>query len=357
MKVLVCGWVGSTNLGDELVFAGVHHLLAEQDVQVAAVSLDPAATRRIHGVGAVGANDLPALNRAIGRADAVVFGGGGLLQDVTSPLNLPYHLSRVAVARLRRTPVAGLGLGVGGLDTRFGHALTRSAMRGITALSVRDQASAQLLTEVGVPGAIVAADPAFALPVPDVEVADRLVVALRPWGGGTNRLPAAARGDATPDAQVTALASALDDAVNRSGLKLRFVALQADRDDAFHRRVAARMSARAEFVSPDLAGLTAEFATARAVISMRYHGGVAAVLGGRPVVLVSYALKVDALARELGDAGQLLAFAPEAIAGLGDALEHVMAHEPAFAATRDRLRERQAGNRAVIAALQQAAGR
>lgn len=355
MKVLVAGWIGSTNLGDELVFAGVRHLLAEADIEVAAISLDPAATRRIHGVGAVGANDLIGINHAIGRVDALVFGGGGLLQDVTSPLNLPYHLSRVVLARLRRTPVAGFGLGVGGLDTRLGHALTKATMRGVTALSVRDQASARLLTDVGVPGAIVAADPAFALPIPEVAVTDRLVVALRPWGGGSSRLPAAARGDATPEAQVAALAAALDDAVERTGLQVRFVALQADRDDPFHRRVAARMAHVAEFVCPDLDGLTAEFAAARAVISMRYHGGVAAVLGGRPVVLVSYALKVDALARELGAAGRLLEFTPGALAGLGDALEHVMAHEPGFAVTRDRLRERQDGNRGVIAALHRAA--
>src|SRR5690606_37826079 len=148
---------------------------------------------------------------------------------------------RVFLARARNTPVVGLGLGVGGLETRLGHRLTRSAMRGVAALSVRDQASADLLEQVGVPGAIVAADPAFALEAPDVPVGDHLVVALRPWGG-RGRLPAAARGDVTPEAHVVALAAALDGAARRTGLTVRFVALQADRDDAFHRRIAEHMS-------------------------------------------------------------------------------------------------------------------
>ncbi|MEX1178976.1 MAG: polysaccharide pyruvyl transferase family protein [Nitriliruptor sp.] len=354
MKVLVAGWVGSTNLGDELVFAGMRRLLDGH--QVAVITTDPAATRRVHGVGTARHDDPGALLRAVGTADAVVFGGGGIVQDVTSPLNLPYHLSRLTIARARRIPFAAVGLGVGGLETPLGRRLVRPGLRGAVGITVRDAASSQLLADVGVQGAELAADLAFALDPPAgsasaeaLRVTDHLAVCLRPWSGKSfERMPAGMRGDITPDAYVAALADALDRTAAATGLAVRFVALQRDRDDAFHARVAERMSAPTSRCAPDLEGLLAEVARARAVVSMRYHGGVAAILAGLPTVLISYALKVDALARELGEGGRLLGWDPAEFASLPGAVSSVLDRGEVVVDTRSRLRERQRANAALV---------
>lgn len=66
--------------------------------------------------------------------------------------------------------------------------------------------------------------------------------------------------------------------------------------------------------------MLAEFAAARAVISMRYHG---ATLAGRSVVLIDYASKVSTLADELGDGARLLAWDPDTLATIPDALAQV----------------------------------
>jgi polysaccharide pyruvyl transferase CsaB len=351
MRVLVAGWIGSTNLGDELVFAGLRRLLDDRGVRIAAISTDPDATRAVHGVGAVSHTDPVGLDRAVRQADAVVLGGGGLLQDDTSPFNLPYHLSRVGLARLHRTPYAGIGLGAGGLSTRLGRAQVRRALRGAVAVSVRDEPSRRLLADIGIADTRVAADLAFALD--PVEAAtrppdDRLVVCLRPWSGAGTRLPAAMRGDATPDAHVDALATALDRAATETGLAIRFVALQHDRDDAFHRRVAERMTARCTFATPTLDGLLDEVARAASVVSMRYHGGIAAVLAGRPVVLVGYASKVDALAAELGRGARLLGWEPAELATIPEALSSVQGQQDTVREARTRLRGQQGGNGEVL---------
>lgn len=347
-RVLVAAWVGSTNLGDELVFAGLRAKLADRGAHVAAVSLDPAATAATHGVQAVDHRDVAGLVTAAGEADAVVFGGGGLLQDETSPLNLPYHLSRLWVARARRTPAAALGVGAGRLDTRLGRMLVRRSLRGLRAVTVRDAASAGVLSAAGVTGVRVAADLAVSVPSPAVHGRDRLVVCLRPWTGARGRLPAAARGDATPDEVVSAAADALDEAAGATGLAVHFVALQADRDDGLHRRVADRMRHPATTATPDLDGLLDEIAASRAVVAMRYHGGIAALLAARPCVLIGYAPKVDALAGELDEGARLLPWSAEAIAVLPKALEAVAGHEQAVATARDRLRERDQVNDAVL---------
>jgi polysaccharide pyruvyl transferase CsaB len=338
VRVVVAAWVGSTNLGDELVLAGLLQLLRARGASVTAVSVDPAATTREHGIEAVGPAAAPA---AIARADALVFGGGGLLQDETSPYNLPYHLSRVWAAQATRTPVVGLGLGAGRLDTRLGQRLVTSTFRRVP-VSVRDAASADLLERLGLPRPVVAADLALGLSSVDVPAQDRLVVSLRAWSGRPGRLlPAshAATGPA-PQAVLSATARALDEAAGATGLAVHLVALQGDRDGPLHAAVAAHMRSAVTTAAPTLAQLPGEIASGRAVIAMRYHAGVCAVLAGRPAVLIGYSPKVDALAGQLGAGGRLLPWSPTGPAGLPDAVEAVLGQDDAVLAARAELRER-----------------
>lgn len=340
MELLVAAWVGSTNLGDELVFAGLRRLLQARGHAVTAVSVDPEATRRVHGVDAVAPAQLVG---ALGRADAVVFGGGGLLQDESSALNLPYHLSRVWAAAARRTPVVGLGLGAGRLDTRAGRSLVRATF-GRTPLSVRDAPSADLLANLGLPRPVVAADLALELPDVDVPAQDRLVVCLRPWSGRRGGLRPADRAAAgappAPEPVLAATARELDAAAAATGLAPHLVALQADRDGPLHDAVAERMRSPVTTARPDLAALPAEVASGRVVAAMRYHGGLCAVLAGRPAVLIGYSPKVDALAGELGPGGRLLPWDAAGPAGLAAAVEAVVGQGDAVLAARATLRER-----------------
>ncbi len=88
-RAVVAAWVGSTNLGDELVFSVLRRLLADRGVEAAVPSLDPVGTAAAHQVEAFGHLDPRGLRRHLQSADARVFGGGGLLQNETSIWNLP----------------------------------------------------------------------------------------------------------------------------------------------------------------------------------------------------------------------------------------------------------------------------
>jgi polysaccharide pyruvyl transferase CsaB len=357
VRVLVAGWVGSTNLGDELVLAGLLTHLRALGVQPVVLSVDPEATARDHGVEAVRSGGPAALLSAAGSADALVLGGGGLLQDETSPFNLPYHLGRTWAAAVRRLPRAGVGLGAGRLDTALGRALVRTSLRR-TPLSVRDAPSADLLASLGLPRPTVAADLALALPDVDVPARDRLVVCLRPWSGGRGRLPVSVRARRTApladDPAVAATAAELGRVARTTGLDVHLVALQADRDGPLHDAVADRMSVPVTTARPALADLPAEIGSSRVVLAMRYHGALCAVLAGRPAVLVGYSPKVDALAGELGEAGRLLPWRAGGLSGAAEAVDAVAGH--GTAAARDRLRARETGNRAVLAALVERTG-
>lgn len=345
MRVIVAGWAGSSNLGDELVLVGMLELLRASGHTPVVLSVNPDDTQAVHGVEAVSPSRLPAL-----RADALVFGGGGLLQDETSPLNLPYHLARVWAARARRLPVVGLGLGVGRLDTRLGRTLVHRTFAR-TPLAVRDEPSARLLTSLGLPQPVVTADLAFGLPPTEVAPLDRVVVCLRPWGasGGVSALLPASRRRPSEDADgVRATAAQLDDVFAATGLPCHLVALQADRDGPLHDQVATQMRTPVTTARPDLAGLRAEVGASRAVLAMRFHGTVCAVLAGRPAVLVGYSPKVDALAADLGPAGVLRPWTPRPT-GWAQAVLQVLGQDSSPA--REALRARSVGNADVLARL------
>ncbi|MGH3442668.1 MAG: polysaccharide pyruvyl transferase family protein [Nitriliruptorales bacterium] len=362
MRALVAGWIGSTNLGDELVFAGLRRHLAARGVEVTAIAVDPLRTIEDHGVRTADHDDPAGIWGAVGRADVLVFGGGGLLQDETSPFNLPYHLARVWAGRLRHIPWAGVGLGAGPLRTVLGRRLVAASLGSATALSVRDNHSARLLEGLRIRDVTEAADLALALPEPAVEVEDTATVCLRPWSGAGGLLPVSvrARRDPTPEWFVPAAAAALDRLAKESGLRIRLVALQADRDGPLHDEVAARMDAAVTVARPGLEDVVAEIARGRIVVSMRYHGGIAAVLGGRPAVLLGYSPKVDALADELGAGAVGLGWSPDDLHRLVEAASALLGDpraEEAVAGARARLQERERRNGEVIDRLLDAASR
>ena len=336
MRVAVAAWTGSGNAGDELVHAGLLTHLRALDVEV----VTPARAALVAATA----------TRAV---DGCVLGGGGLLQDSTSVANLPYHLAPVLLGRV---PAVGVALGAGPLTSAAGRRLVRRALGRLDALTVRDAGSATVLGGLGGAVPTVTADLAFALPSPAVPAGDVLAVALRPWAGRRYRLPVALRRPTTPDpAHVGRLAAAVDAATARTGLSAVFVVLDRDKDTAIATAVADRLRAAARVVVPDPLDVPAAVGAARAVLSMRYHGGVAAALAGRPAVLLGYDPKVGGLAGDL-DARVLDWRVPEPDLVAAAVVDAVARPPDRLQDDLDRLRRREAGNRAPLEALLAAAG-
>src|SRR5437763_7457099 len=324
-SVLVSAWVGSTTIGDELVFASLVRKLRARDISVTAVSVDVDTTGRDHDVRAVGHRDVRAQIGALSSVDAVVLCGGGLLQYTTSPFNLPYHLARPVVARRRHRRGAAIGIGAGPLDRRVARWLVRRGLRGVRPITVRDDHSRGLLHNLGLE-ARTTADLAFGLDPDPGREADALVACLRPWSGARHLLPAGLRGTSTPDWLVDEAATALDGAATALGLPVHFVALQRDRDHRLHEAIAGRMKSTVTFATPTIHDVVSEISRGVVVVSMRYHGVVSATLAGRPSVGIGYSPKVDALAGELGAASRLVPWSRHGIASIAGAVRDVAPH-------------------------------
>lgn len=274
MRVLVSGYYGAGNVGDEALLAGLLAGLRARGFAVAVLSAEPAATERLHSVRAF--HRVSGLVPGLLWAGAVVSGGGGLLQDSTSARSLGYYLAVIRAARLLGRRVAVYGQSLGPLSP-VGRERVRRALEGVP-LAVRDEESRTLARELGL-GSVLVADPALLIGVPDgVRQPDPT--------GPVVLVPRA--GQDTLNSALESLALHLAD----EGVPLAAA--------AFHPRQDAPAVARLAHLVPGLeirdaaspvAALTA-LGGARYVVSVRLHGCVLAARLGVGFAGLSYDPKV-----------------------------------------------------------------
>ena len=280
MRVLVSGYYGYENLGDEALLAAVIAGLAEHDVTV--LSGNPAATEQQHNVRAV--HRYLGLLGALLRTDAVVFGGGGLLQDRTSTRSLAYYTTIIRVAKWLRTPVILAGQSLGPLSP----AGERQVQRVLSAvpIGVRDDASFALASKLGLQ---VARTPDLALSLPAPTQAH----------AANGPLIVVPRAD---EPLFTALMAEVVAVAQRADIPVQAVAFQPSDQEA---NIGIPVRALRN-VNEWLTTITG----ASAVLSVRLHGVILASAAGVPSVALSYDPKVAGFADYAG----LPWFGPEASA-------------------------------------------
>ncbi|MCG9545949.1 polysaccharide pyruvyl transferase family protein [Vibrio sp. Isolate33] len=334
-------WIGSKNLGDELIFKVLLEQLEVLGISrkdVVAITLDPNRTRKTFGTQSVGHRDILGQLIAIRQGDVLVFGGGGLLQDETSIWNLPYHLSRVWIARLMGKEVVGLGLGAGLVSMRFSKWLIRMTFGTSVPMNVRDTESLQILKQISVQNVKQAADLVFGHSVQEYESDGYIAVALRPFSKKRSWLPVHMREHVTLD-DPSHIADALDVIARQVNLPIRLVSFDLDKDLDYHHTIAAQMSTKVSFVSPTLKDVTKVIGAANVVIGMRYHAAVLAFLCGVPSVLIGYSPKVQSLAKEAPRGCKVVENNIKGIKALPKLVNEVLDEKQSVIIARERLRD------------------
>lgn len=329
MHIVVSGWIGSTNLGDEFVFAGVRRALTETfgPCDITALSINPDETRALHHVDAVNGNDLRQVVRACRGADLLVFGGGGLIQHETSPFNLPYHLTRASIALAVGTPVVGLGLGVSPITGPLARRLV-PLLRRFSGITVRDVESAAELARFGI-DAQVACDTAWhtasilAPPTPVVSAKVKVLLGLRPWDTPTRGTRSLLPVKWAKNRVAVPYAPRLTATVKRliaNGYEVHGLVMQPGRDDHVYRAIDAPI----ELLTPTIDTLIDVAARHDVMVAMRYHAGVAATIAHTPSVLIGYSAKVTSLATTLGHGGRHLPFEPHSFSTLDQTISALL---------------------------------
>lgn len=145
-RIAISGYFGFGNLGDEAILETLIDRIrtrfgGDGDLEVTVFSNSPAETSTNYQVKAVPRWNFFKMLRSIFRADLLISGGGGLLQDQTSSLSLWYYLGVMILAILVRTPVYILGQGIGPIDNRVNKWLTSVVLRRVQGALVRDPES------------------------------------------------------------------------------------------------------------------------------------------------------------------------------------------------------------------------
>ncbi len=286
MGILIAGYYGYRNWGDEGSLATLLQALPREAVCV--LSGDPAFTEATYGVRALPRMELRAVRRAVRESDALIFGGGSLLQDATSLRSLLYYLALIRWGLQAHGRVLLVGQGVGPLRRGVSRRLTANLLQRVSFLSVRDADSARLLEQLGVRGATVDADLTWALePQPshvELETHARWVgVAPRLW----------------KDAPVQQAFASLCRALQADGYRALLIPMQESQDRALCEAIAAESGAQTLPPPQHPAQLLGVMARLEAMIAMRLHGAIFAASAGAPVLCVAYDPKVDALAAQI----------------------------------------------------------
>ncbi|MFH0886543.1 MAG: polysaccharide pyruvyl transferase CsaB [bacterium] len=131
MRYVVLGYYGYNNAGDE----------ALKEVLFKQISaLDDKADIKFHS----SRSKLFSVFSDIRRADVAIAGGGGLLQDVTGSLTIPYYLGLLYFAKILRKKAFMLGQGLGPVNKHINRMLIKWILPKLDGISFRDNASKEL---------------------------------------------------------------------------------------------------------------------------------------------------------------------------------------------------------------------
>lgn len=146
-NLVIVGYYGFGNLGDEAIRVALRAALNEreglQPVWLVSQPQDTNEVNRAHP---------HAILAELRRSVALVFGGGGLLQNKTSTRSHLYYLSLILLARSLRRPVFLLGQGIGPINGRFAQAVTRFALSKARYIGCRDRGSLDFIQSLGLDG-------------------------------------------------------------------------------------------------------------------------------------------------------------------------------------------------------------
>ena len=151
-KILISGYYGFGNAGDEALLSSILQALLELEPQaeITVISGNPVETMSTHKVKAIGRFDMLKIYQAVYSCDMLISGGGSLLQDVTSARSLYYYLSIIALANTLGKRVMIYAQGIGPLRKSLARTTVGHVLNQVSMITVRDHASKEELLSLGI---------------------------------------------------------------------------------------------------------------------------------------------------------------------------------------------------------------
>ena len=294
-RILICGYYGEHNLGDDALLAVLLDQLQGHWIPVITARDRRAVESSAPDVETVDRGSLIAVLKEVSHVEALILGGGSLLQDSTSARSLIYYILLIWRAKSLQKPVFLWGQGLGPLKRRTSRLLVEKTLKRITSASWRDPASFQQAVDwkLDIPMTI-GPDPVWSHPAPRWESGHSLILCLRPTPLLSNK----------GWCQLVKAFSQFSETHNLSVVWLAFHGHQDERlyhDLCEEIHVPKELQRRTTLIRANsIAQVQRLFSESRMVIAMRLHALILAAVGGVPSSALSYDPKVSAAANIAG---------------------------------------------------------
>jgi polysaccharide pyruvyl transferase CsaB len=184
VNILIAGYYGLGNIGDEAILAGMVTSLKKciPNANISVITNDSNVTIHLHKVNPVkhsfkkglstflknGLKDgeFADIYKAIDNCDIFILGGGSLLQDLKL-YYLPALYSLLYLAQKKHKITVVYGIGAGPIDTKFGRYISKKILNNVDLVTVRDSMSKNVLEKCGVKNVVQTIDPAFGMNLPN----------------------------------------------------------------------------------------------------------------------------------------------------------------------------------------------
>ncbi len=161
-KVLVSGYIGFNNFGDEAIFWVLSNHLKALGAQVSVLCANKKETKKTYQVKTYNYKKPLQILKAIFSCDILIQGGGSLLQNKTSNFSLIYYLFIILLAKLCFKRVLIFAQGIEPIKGAFFEFLVKIILKSADFITLRDKKSVQYLKKLKIDSTLLS-DPVFSL--------------------------------------------------------------------------------------------------------------------------------------------------------------------------------------------------
>ncbi len=292
MKVLISGYYGFYNIGDEAILKSIIEALKNEDpnIEIVVLSNDVEYTKSTYKVDAINRWKLSDIYKELLKSDGLISGGGSLFQDVTSSRSIFYYTGIIWLAKLARKPIFIYAQGIGPIEKKNNRRIVGKFFNKVDYITLRDSESMSLLESIGVNKKIeIVPDPVMGFNIDNFKFElskyytnkDYITISIRDWKKNNNEFQ-------------KSIASTCD-SIAEYGINIVFVPMHGEHDEKASKEIARLMKHNAKVLPKDL---TMEekmmyIKGSKLMIGMRLHALIFAANVGTPMIGISYDPKID----------------------------------------------------------------
>lgn len=287
-NILLAGYYGFGNLGDEAILEMVlKQLLQITDRNnITVLSGNKRETSDKYNVNTIDRYNVLSIIKKLTGSDALVFGGGSLLQDVTSKRSIYYYLFLIRLAHFMGNKVVMLSQGIGPILNERSKKITAKSLNKVDFITVRDKQSKEFLEEIGVEEnkIYLSADPVINFRAEEnIAYRDKdrkkVCFSLRNW----------------KNASVSDKISAVAKKLSESGIECHFIPFYYNEDLELVTEVEKNLGSKAVFYKERLSTNEAYdiIKDMNLLVGVRLHSLIFAAAADVPFVAISYDHKVN----------------------------------------------------------------